>query len=1177
MRKILCCLFCAFLVCGVVAEVCSAQTTGGTLRGTVTDTQGGAVAGAKVTITNTATNVATPLETNSAGIYNYPDLIVGSYSVTVETQGFQKYVRGGIQIFANQVTEVNVELQVGAMTTTVEVTSTAPVIETGTSQITNDFTSVQVTQLPNTDPAGSQLYLALLAPGQTAQQAGVTGEGGSIGGARPRFNSFTIDGVDDNRVDVNGHTQYVIPETVSDFNLLTNQFSAEYGHSAGGQFNTVTKSGTNSVHGGLWAYNNNRDYDAYDNLQKIPVSGVVPPKPRSDFNRFGGEVGGPIIHDKFFVYGAYQQIVQGLASQGTGQFTPTAAGLATLESATDSGAADVFKQFPVATAQFGAKTENVTVNPAFIPGTTCPPPGGCNIPLGLISPLAPNFTNQWDWIVNGDVNLGKHVLAVHVLWDRQRTPNVNATTPQGQFTGSVAEDARKYLFKDSWTISSTFVNQFSASMSRFVQDFEVPATFANFPNAEVDTLGVNVGPQGCSPQSTIINTYQFVDSMSYVRGKHSLKWGIEWAHWISPTDFLPRARGEWDYKSLNELANDQVPTGRNGALRGAGSGRFRGNQNSIYWFAQDDWKVTRRLTLNLGLRYEWNGVPLDDGLQSMNALSDLAGVYTFEKPQSDTNNWAPRVGFAYDPTGSGKWAIRGGFGISYDITPNNFPQLSLPPQLQTEQNPGITCGLAAAPAWCPDFTGGTGTGHGFLQGGGLAQINVPCSTALDCRASTQGYISSVLGPNPRIIEPKVLTWSVGVQHDLGWNSTIEVRYVRTRSLELPIQARTNTQTAFDAGFPSIPEYFAAGSVPATVPTPAVTLANFDTFLNNGGGAPSPPSANGCVNPSPYVNGEQGFCGSLVTAFLARGNGTYNGVSVDFNHRVGHGLTLRADYTYSSNYDNGTNELFTSFVNPRRSQDWRHLGDDWGRSTLDVPSKLAISWVYDIPGNHGDHSIIRGLSNGWQWGGVWLAYNGTPATILNGADANGDGQSTGDRPMRNPLGTTTNFADPSHVQADFVCNDGPGGATRIVAFNNVDANGFANCGSNDDTNIVGYVAHDPTAKYVTAGEGVRSNLGRVGFRTLGVQVWNMNIQKDNRIGERVHLVLGVSAYNVFNHRNFALAQPDVFQAANGSLVNTVNNALSQTYNNLQATGSGFLNPNQFSGGSRILRLAVRLTF
>ena len=131
------------------------------------------------------------------------------------------------------------------------------------------------------------------------------------------MNSFTIDGVDDNRIDLTGHTQYVIPEAVSDFNLITNQFAAEYGHSAGGQFNTITKSGTNDWHGGAWEFNNNRDYNAYDNLEKenVDASGRILPKPRYDFNRAGGEVGGPIIHDKLFIYGAFARIIQGLSPQ----------------------------------------------------------------------------------------------------------------------------------------------------------------------------------------------------------------------------------------------------------------------------------------------------------------------------------------------------------------------------------------------------------------------------------------------------------------------------------------------------------------------------------------------------------------------------------------------------------------------------------------------------------------------------------------------------------------------------------------------------------------------------------------------------------------------------------------------------------------------------------------------
>ncbi len=224
-----------------IRRIAAAQTTGGTLRGAVTDSQGLPITGAAVSIVNNDTKVTIPLSTTAAGLYNYPDLAVGTYSVTVEKDGFQKVVRSGIQIFANQVTEVNLTLPIGSVSSTIEVTGGTPLVQTGTSQLSNDFNTMQVTELPNTDAGGSPLNLALLAPGTTGQGAGVTGEGGSIGGTRPRMNSFTIDGVDDNRLDITGHSQNVIQDSVSEFNLLTNQFSAEYGHSAGGQFNIITR------------------------------------------------------------------------------------------------------------------------------------------------------------------------------------------------------------------------------------------------------------------------------------------------------------------------------------------------------------------------------------------------------------------------------------------------------------------------------------------------------------------------------------------------------------------------------------------------------------------------------------------------------------------------------------------------------------------------------------------------------------------------------------------------------------------------------------------------------------------------------------------------------------------------------------------------------------------------
>ncbi len=1122
---------------GLSASVSKAQTNDGSLRGEVTDNQSATVADAKVTATNLASQVTYATTTTSSGVYFFSNLPVGIYSITVEKDGFQKYIRTSVQVFSNQVTEAGAQIAVGSSSTTIEVTAGADLVQTSTSQISNDFNSKQVTELPNTSLDGSPLSLALLAPGTTGQGAGVLGEGGSIGGARPRMNSFSIDGVDDNRLDITGHSQPVIADSIAEFNLITNQFAAEYGHSAGGQFNIITKSGGNAWHGAAFGYNQNRHYNAMDNLDK--VAGLTEPS-RFDYNRVGGDVGGPIIHNKLFIYGSYQRIWEGLATAAVQQLAPTADGLAQLKGlAADSAVVDILNQFP--TAPVADPGSSQTVNAPGCP----PPPGGCIVPFGSISPRAPNFLNQHDFIVNADYNHGKHAIGFHVLYDKSRQPNVNASTPLDQFTGSAANDVRKYLFKDTWSINDRFVNDFRTSLSRFVLAFTVPATFSNFPNAEVDPLGLNIGPQGCSPQSNIINTYQVLDNVSYVRGRHTLKAGIEWRHWIAPGNFLPRARGEWDYGDLSTLINDELPNGNNGALRGAGSGFFAGNQNAIYGFAQDDWKVTARLTLNLGLRYEWNGVPRDDGLQALNSISTLPGVFgfVFKKPDSDKNNFGPRVGFAYDPFGNARWAIRGGFGISYDVTPQNFPSISLPPQLQTEQNPDLTCTLAGAPAWCANPNG-----QGFLAGGGLLQVNVPCTTQADCRASS----SSTILP---IVEPKILTWSLGVQHQIGANSSIEVRYLGTRGLELPIQARLNTQTGFAAGLGALPTYLSTADIPATV-TGGTRLSDWNTFNSN---------ASDCSGPSRYIHGAEGFCGALVTGFPPRASSIYHGASVDFNHRVGHGLSLRANYTFSKNIDTATNELFSTFVDPRRIQDWQNPNGSRGLSSLDVPHKFALSWVYEVPKLSGDHHFLNGLVSGWQYSGTYLAFSGQPITIIDGIDANANGDSAGDRPVFNPAGVGNTATDVGLVCADAGGVTSTTGTNPLCSFSNKKL---------DDSTVVGYYALDPTARYVVAHRGTVSTLGRNTFRAPGVNVWDMGISKYIHFTERYSLQLGVQALDIFNHRNFSLAQPSVFEPL-------VNNALTTSYNRTSAfLDSGntlFLNPHQFSGGSRNMQFVLKFIF
>jgi hypothetical protein len=1085
------------------------QRLDGTLRGTVMDPSGAVIPRAEVTVTNQTTGVKQTSLSTSTGQYVFPNLQVGMYTVGVVAKGFKDFIRKDVEVLPNQVISADANLPLASATAIVEVTTGGETVQTTTSQLSNDFGSRAVSDLPSPGLGGGPLNLALLVPNTTTQGAGVLGEGGSIGGARPRLNSFNIDGVDDNRVDVTGHTSEVIPEAVADFNLVTNMFSAELGHSAGGQFNIITKSGTNSWHGSLWEFNNNRNFNAMDNLEKS--SNLTEPR-RVDRNRAGAEIGGPILKDHLFIYGAYQFSNTGLAAAAVQQLAPTAEGLASLRAmAASPEVASIISQFPTAAAADSA--------PQVVNGVT--------IPIGTFQPAAPSFLNQHDFNINGDLLLGNHQLRTRFLYDRQRSPNVNPDTPLSQFTGNIEADNRKAIVTDAWAITPRVMNDFRVSYSRFVQGFTVPAEFANFPNAKIDVLGLNIGPEGNSPQSYTQNNYQVLDNVSIVKGAHTLKFGSEYRRWIAPSDFLPRSRGEWDYADLQTLVNDQVPTGFNGALRGAGSGVFDGNQHAIYGFVQDDWKILPNLTLNLGVRYEWTSNPADVKKQLLNAISTLPGVFEFREPKTDTNNVMPRIGFAWDPLNDQKWAVRGGFGVSFDVTPQNFPLLQLPPQLQTEQNPDITCTLPGAPAWCANFVSG-GPGNGFLAGGGLLQVNVPPTTREEAQAATQGIILDQ-------VQPKVLTWTLGVQREIMKNTSVEVRYLGTRATQLPIQARINTQSAFTAGLQPLPTFFNAGQIPASI-LGGTRLSDFESF-------------------DPFIHPEF----STITAFPPFGGSIYHAGSVDMNRRFARGIMLRANYTWAHNIDDATNELFSSVVNPRRPFDWMNLALDRGRSTLDVRHKFALSWMYEIPKVTTDNGFLKTVAHGWQWNGTYLVQTGQPVSLLANADSNANGDAAGDRGILNTSGTERIGSG-----VDLVCV-GAGGLTSISPAATGCAGGSAN--------VAGYVATNPSARYIVAELGALPTLGRNSFESPGVNVWNMGLFKNTKLTERTTLQFRVDTFNTFNHRNFSLAQPTVFQT--GVLIGTVNNALSTTYSNIPS--DLFLNDRQFTGGSRQMQLGVKLIF
>jgi outer membrane receptor protein involved in Fe transport len=1111
------------------------QTTTGRLRGQVLDPSGGAVANAQVTVTNQQTGVTVTTTTTSAGTYELPSVLPGLYRVSVEAKGFRTLVKKDVPVLADQDNVADAQLELGSASETVEVVAGTVAVQTTSATLNNNFNATDV-QLPGAAGTlnGSPLNLAILAPNVVAMPGGVTGVGGAVGGTRPRDNNFTVDGVDDNNLGVTGNNSTVIPDAVSEFSLTTNQFSAEYGHSAGGQFSLVTKTGTNNWHGsGEW-YNQNRNYNSLDNLTKGAIAGgTIPGQPAYDNNRFGGTLGGPLKKNKWFIFGAYEYTT--LHGQGTATplIAPTASGLSMLKSmAADSAVQNILANFPVAPA---SDLPPITVNAQ-------------SVPIGNLVIISPLFQRENDAIVNTDYTWGKHQLGVRFLFNQENFINpVNST--QAVFNQAEPIHNRKIALSDVWTVNNTVVNDLRLQYSYFSLALVNPCSVC--PNdVTIGDLGFNtIGPSDNQFQKQ--NTYQILDTLTWSHGKHTFKFGGQYDHFIYPQFFLPRSNGDYWYNFTQDLVNDDLASVKGRTLRGAGTGSFLGTQSAFFVFAQDDIKVTRKLTLNLGLRYEYWTNPVGGNTQALNAISSVPGVIVFGKPATDKNNIAPRIGLAFDPTGSGKTAIRAGFGIAYDVKFQNFASITLPPQLQSELNPNSACGLTPKPSWCP--TPANPNGAGFLAGGGLPPTYIAPTTQTAARNLTTSFIDNT-------VMPKILTWSLGVQHELYRNASVEVRYLGTRGLELPVQFRRNFISAFDGGVAPLPTFFQASDVPTSWTASTPTDAAFNAF-----------------NPNTYA--QFGFQGN-VTSDPPLGGSKYNAASVSFTQRSRFGLTFNANYTWAHTTDNSTNEFFTSLLNPRRAQDTNRLANDWASSDLNVAQHFALSWTYQVPNFENWNGFIRALTNGFQIGSVLLVQTGQPVTIQSGLDSNGNGDSAGDRASLNRFGTTRTGSDVFAVCAlpgntVGLSNGGPGAFGTPTGITSGGACFNPNFNSKDPNSIqffpaIGYTPVNPQSKYVVTGPGAQANLGRNSVTTPGFTTLNLSVAKNINFGESKYLQLKADFFNILNHPNYTLSNGNVFSTAGVTTATT-------TQGYALPFDPNFLNAHLFSGGIRSITLGLKLVF
>ncbi len=1047
----------------IVAATAMAQATGGRASGTVTDASGAVIPNAAVTLKNEATGQTITMQTTAAGAFNFPNVPVGNYSVKILADGF-KATASEIVIALNQESVLNTALQTGAVTDQVNVTAAAGgLVQTDASQLGGSWNARQSLELPI---FGNQYSLALLSPNVVATSTGVVGAGGTIGGVRPRGNSFNIDGVNNDDPSVTGPSTKLILDAVQEFTLLNNNFNAEFGSAAGGQFNTITMSGTNKMHGSLFSYLQNESLNARSSAAT---------RPYFRDHRFGGTVGGPLIANKLFYFGAYQYERIKQSTVTSTYLAPTEAGLQQI-----SGLAGV-SPFVVDMLR-----NNLALAPAAT--TTRTVLGTPDVPFGNIALSVPGGSREHLFQTNIDhLPNDKNQFRYRFSFERRR-----AEQPGGgsaKFNNLQAYDSR--LFSATWVrvMSATLVNDARIAYRRITENYPIKdANVSNFPNLVVTDLNLNLGPNQVLPQgSPVNNSYQIADSLSWMRGAHTFKFGGEMRRQIFTQRFLQAARGNYDYASFDQLLRDQSPQ-NNSSFRSTGSDGFTGNQFKYATFAQDDWKVKPALTFNLGVRYEYSTLPRDLAAQALNSVASVPGVLEFNKPHTDKNNIAPRLGFAWSPTmkgragnwlfgDGGKSALRGNFGVSYYENFYNLVLTSLPPQFQQTLTPS-----AANAAF------GLDPARAFLQSGGIPNQLIALTDANTARAATNAYV-------PDQVSPISLSWSLSYQREIMSNTVLEVRYLSTRGRHLPVQLRLNAPAVVDNAL----------VLPTFLNAPDVTqLAGLQTL----GGIRAVPG----VNARPLAT--NGFSTNL-TSYQFAGASQYDAGSISLTRQFNRGLAFNMAYTWSATIDDSTVELNSSAINPRRPQDFFNLSADRSRSALDTPHRFASSFSYDLPFFQNlDNKWMRMSFGGWQMHGIFQAQSGQPITVLSGVDSNINRDSAGDRTIFNPAGSA-------------------GVASGVTAIN---AAGQTVAMGNNAT--VAYVANNPSAKYIVAGIGARPTTGRNTLRTNGFNRTDLNLTKVFVFGERgQNFRLGAEFFDVFNQQPRTVAGVGALTAAFATAGNT----------------------------------------
>jgi hypothetical protein len=1133
------------ILLGVIVGLLSisgfAQQISGELTGTIIDEKGAVVNGATVEALNPSTGLKLSTVSRGNGEYRLTNLPIGLYTVTATAPNFSPTAVSNVAVELNKINNQNITLKVGGVATTVEVSGVAPQIDTTTAQLTTNYGEIFAGDLGMAGVGGGGggvLNLSLLAPNVTNASSMGLGAGPSVGGQRPRNNNFMIEGVDNNNKTVTGNLVNIPNDAVGGFTLLENQFNSDFGHSSGGQFNTVVRSGTNNFHGSVYEYFRNRDLAAIDAVYaRQAEAGTAPTNPRFDNNRYGGTFGGPIKKDKLFFFTNFEKEPVGfVGTAGAAVQSPTAAGIAALNATPGLSAINlgVFEKYvPVAPAQASscsASGHGTGTSPCFITV------GGSNIPVGTVSIVNPAFTNYENFVQSVDWNVSsKDQIRGRYVYNQ--VVGLDTAAQLGTFFQNVPQSFHLVNLAEYHTFGPSVTNEVRGGFNRFAQVFPVgdqvfPGQGGVFPNITLNDLGggLNIGPDPNAPQFTIQNFYQVLDNLSWVKGSHNLKFGVEARKYISPQHFTQRERGDYIYNSTANFLLDNSPD--NFGQRSTGSTTYYGDQSALYFYANDTWRVNTHLSVNLGIRYEYTTIPAGEQRQELNNLASQpniivagagGGPFVFTRISSQKNLFAPRVGFAYSPGSSGNTSIRAGFGMAYDVLYDNIGTLAVPPQIGSTLN----CGAGNTPQ-CPSTTNLTPNffANGALPGGGSG---ISVLTVNDAINNTANWIP------PQQHVPYSIQWNLGIQHAFGKNYTADIRYLGTRGLHLSFQDIITQQTFITASH-SLPTFLQNPGQAALDALP-LTLSGLTAEAN----------ANNCL-PQYIVSPQAAFC--FVTAFMPAGWSRYNGVSGQLTRRLSHGLMFLASYTYSRTIDNSTADFHSTDLTPRRPQDFQNPGNDKSVSALSRTHRFTVAGFYDLPYFKNGNWFERNLLGNWQFSPVYTYESPEWFTVQSTTDSNLNGDSAGDRAILNPKGI-------------------PGTGSDVTALTNTAGQ------------TVAYLAVNPNAQFIRAAHGAFANIGRNTLAGRPTDNIDLAITKALSAGERYRFELGAQVGNLFNHPQYLPTNPnnagqgfgvnDVVGIASGSTGGTIQSLLTPGKAN-------FNRPDLvFPSNSRAMGLSVKFIF